>query len=754
VTYLVLRRREAREVPEDRPPDPKAVAKIMERENHAAQNHLAALSVMKPGMLRRFLLRLVLWAVAQVAGRLSRPGFLGTLGTIHFARWVTVPRTGDLLFLSNYGGSWESYLEDFITKAHNGLTGVWSNTLGFPRTTNLIGNGATDGARFKRWGRRQQVPTGLWYTAYPNLTTANIRTNAAIRQGIATILTEEEAGRWLSFFGSNARPASALEVNRIQSLVFGGLGFLRHGVCVGFTLSGDTAEARGWLSKILPKVAFGDGRKHDEGAVTIALSHTALSKLGLPAESLASFPQAFIDGMCTTWRSRVLGDTGADAPQHWWWGGPRKPVDGVLLIYARDGETLEKLRNEMAAALASHSGVEVITIPLQTIPGPADSSSARRKAKHEPFGFVDGVSQPIMRGTYKALRGADPIHIVEAGEFLLGYPDNRGYLPATPILDAIHDPDNMLPIAAETQVGFARPIVNDGRDVGRNGTFLAIRQLEQDVDGFEKFCNEVAQTVRDRFPKWMGVTSEFIGAKLLGRWKDGSSLVRFPYRSGTEENGEEHPMLRTSQGTASRSALVASVPPPAPPPSPKQEAPAAPAAVEAVPVVGGVARAVRTAVRRAKAVEPDNDFLFGAEDPQALRCPFGAHVRRTNPRESFDPGSQEQLEITNRHRILRVGRLYRPKEGQRPGLFFMCLNADLERQFEFVQQTWAQEPSFHGLCRERDPLIGSRGDCDNFTIPTRDGPVQLTGLPSFVQTRGGGYFFMPGKSLLHYLAGR
>jgi deferrochelatase/peroxidase EfeB len=751
VAYLVLRRREAGEVPEDRPPDPDLVGAIMDRENHASQNHLAALSVMKTGALRRFLLRVVLWLVGQVAGRLSRPGFLGTLSTIHFARWVMVPRTGDLLFLSNYDGSWESYLEDFITKAHNGLTAVWSNTVGFPKTSNLIGDGATDGARFKRWGRRQQIPTGLWYSAYPDLTTANIRTNAAIRQGIATILTEEEAGRWLSFFGSNARPASALEVNRIQSLVFGGLGFLRHGVCLGFRLSDRTPEARRWLAEVLPTVAFGDGRKHDKGAVTLGLSAAALSKLGLPADSVRTFPQAFLDGMCAPWRSRVLGDDGVNAPAGWWWGGPTKGVDGVLLVYAATRLTLRTLRKEMAGALAKHGHQLVILIPLQPIPD-APTSKGRQKAKREPFGFVDGVSQPIMRGTYKALRGADPIHIVEAGEFLLGYPDNRGYLPATPTLDAIHDPNNVLPIAAASQLGFARPIVNDPRDVGRNGTFLAIRQLEQDVAGFQDFCADVAERVRSRFPLWIGVSAEFIGAKLLGRWKDGSSLVRFPYRSSTADDGQEHPMLRTSKGTASSSALPA-LPPAAPPPMSSQapptnvraEAPRSNVGVEAL-------RSPRGGAPAESAVEPDNDFLFGAEDPQALRCPFGAHIRRANPRESFDPGSQEQLAITNRHRILRIGRLYQPFKGQRPGLFFMCLNADLERQFEFVQQTWAQQPSFHGLRGERDPLIGNRRDGDSFTIPTREGPVRLTGLPSFVQTRGGGYFFLPGKSLLDYLS--
>ena len=140
------------------------------------------------------------------------------------------------------------------------------------------------------------------------------------------------------------------------------------------------------------------------------------------------------------------------------------------------------------------------------------------------------------------------------------------------------------------------------------------------------------------------------------------------------------------------------------------------------------------------------------EDPQGLRCPFGAHIRRANPRESADPGSQEQLTITNRHRILRVGRRYQEAAGAEPGLFFMCLNADLERQFEFVQQTWLQSPSFHSLVEERDPLLGMRdatsrpSSDDGFTIPTRESPVRLRAMPEFVRTLGGGYFFVPGRS--------
>lgn len=82
----------------------------------------------------------------------------------------------------------------------------------------------------------------------------------------------------------------------------------------------------------------------------------------------------------------------------------------------------------------------------------------------------------------------------------------------------------------------------------------------------------------------------------------------------------------------------------------------------------------------------------------------------------------------------------------------MCLNANRERQFEFVQQTWVQNSAFHGLAGERDPLLGSREQGNEFTIPTRERPTTLRYLPEFVGVLGGGYFFVPGKSFLEFLA--
>ncbi|MGX8007562.1 cytochrome P450 [Mesorhizobium sp. ORM8.1] len=207
-----LQRLDDRDQPQNASIEPEALNKILAHEDLAAQNHLTAISTMKAGILRRLALRFSFYVISIAAQKVFKPGFLANINTIHFARWVLLPGTDRLVFFSNYGGSWESYLEDFIAKASEGLTGVWSNTLGYPRTRLLFLDGARDGDRFKRWARRQQVPTLFWYSAYPHLNTIRIRINSGIRRGIASA-TGNEARDWLSLFGSlprpQARPADA-----------------------------------------------------------------------------------------------------------------------------------------------------------------------------------------------------------------------------------------------------------------------------------------------------------------------------------------------------------------------------------------------------------------------------------------------------------------------------------------------------------------------------------------------------------------
>ena len=114
--FTGIRTLEQANQPDNRVPDREVLAKVIEQEDWAAQNHFAGISIMQEGELRRFTLRVAFWVVGQLVARRFAPGFLGELGTIHFARWILLPKTNKLLFFSNFGGSWESYLEDFITQ--------------------------------------------------------------------------------------------------------------------------------------------------------------------------------------------------------------------------------------------------------------------------------------------------------------------------------------------------------------------------------------------------------------------------------------------------------------------------------------------------------------------------------------------------------------------------------------------------------------------------------------------------------------
>jgi deferrochelatase/peroxidase EfeB len=718
--YSQLRAKEATDEPDDSTPDRAILADCMVRENDGNQNHLFGVSVMKPGLLRNLTLRLVYWVIGQLALVQFRPGFLGDIGTIHFARWILLPGTNKLLFLSNFGGSWESYLEDFITKASNGLTGIWSNTYGYPRTKNVFFEGASDGERFKRWARRQQRPTLFWYSAYPNNTSERIRTAAAVRQGLASASTEDEAADWLSQLGSRVRAADTIQSPQIQSLMFGGMGDLADATCLFLRLPADMRAARAWLAVLAPQISFGD-QLPVEYARILALTRSGLERLGLPEERVAEFPIAFQQGMSDPHRAKnVLKDTSEDGPDHWWWGSGDKSPDMALIVYAEPTAGRSKLNAEVdrqIRRLEQHGGSEIHRVVLSTLTkGPAI----------EAFGFVDGVSQPIIRGTRRWLKQGDSIHVVEPGEIILGYPDNRGHFPPSPTVPATDDPANVLPVVCSARAtgelpSFARTSANLPHDLGANGTFFVIRQLEQDVDLFNGFVTRAAATIADHPGVPSGLTpsqrEQWVAAKLVGRWKDGTSLVRYPDRPG---NG----WVIDGQLDVVMSGQTVEVD-----------------------------KANRAPPRHRN---PDNDFLLGKEDPAGHLCPFGAHIRRANPRESLNPGSQNQLAITNRHRILRAGRQYGPQNPDdatsRPGLLFMCLNADIERQFEFIQQTWVMERLFHGLDGEVDSILGRGLRGGRLTIPTPAGPVTVAGVEDFVTVRGGGYFFMPGRAAIRYLA--
>lgn len=165
---------------------------LQQQEDRIIQNQLTHLVELKPGLFRYLTLRFVLEAIYFLAKYHYNKGKLGNIETIHFARWIIIDKGKRLLFFSNYDGSWESYLSDFTDRASAGLTAVWSNTKGFPRSRFLIYDGAKDEQRFKAWTRRHQIYTNVWYSAYKTLTVKNINNNTAINEALFRKMTDEE----------------------------------------------------------------------------------------------------------------------------------------------------------------------------------------------------------------------------------------------------------------------------------------------------------------------------------------------------------------------------------------------------------------------------------------------------------------------------------------------------------------------------------------------------------------------------------
>jgi hypothetical protein len=166
------------------------------KEDILAQNQLTHVVRVKPGAFRHTTLVTVLRAVNLLAKIVFNQGNLGGIPSIHFARWVLLD-DGRLVFFSNYDGSWDNYLGDFVDRAALGLTGVWSNTEDFPPTRFLPFDGACAIEIFKAWTRSHQVPTQVWYSAYPNNTVVNIRDAVQILENLGQPIKSQTLSSWL-----------------------------------------------------------------------------------------------------------------------------------------------------------------------------------------------------------------------------------------------------------------------------------------------------------------------------------------------------------------------------------------------------------------------------------------------------------------------------------------------------------------------------------------------------------------------------
>jgi Dyp-type peroxidase family len=459
-----------------------------------------------------------------------------------------------------------------------------------------------------------------------------------------------------------------LEKNEIQGLVFTGYPRNEAGT---YLLLGvvDRALAQRWLRSILSEVSFGELREYG-ATLNVAISAPGLAALGLDAASLATFPLEFREGLRAAdeaYRPRILGDVGDSAPSTWAWGGPARPEVHVLLMLfgpkndASFAARLAEHRAHFAGALEElHPAIDTIRLP----------------ERREHFGFADGIAQPRIEGQAGRPDTADPI---KAGEFLFGYDNEFGKRPSSPSVAGAGARQQLPPMPDR-----------DRGDLGRNGTFMVVRQLEQDVAGFWHAMTEYGKSPTGEADP---AQATWLASKCVGRWPSGAPLVRSP--------DQDDPAWR------------------------------------------------------------DDDAFDYRDDARGFKCPIGAHIRKANPRDSLEPDRDESLIATRRRRILRRGRAYgeplarfAPDDGKKRGLVFICLNTNIRRQFEFIQQSWLNNEKFSGLYEDQDPVVGDQtpGYAATFTIPAHPLRRRLVGLERFVQVRGGEYFFLPSRSALAFLA--
>jgi hypothetical protein len=196
---VVLRKREQADPIVPQPYEPEKVARLREYEDHDVTNQYTAMGSIKPGEFRLWTEVVILCGVNWVARHIFTRGALARIGTIHFAHWVFLDQRRRGFFCSNYDGGHEAYMDDFINKAGFGLNLSFSSFMAYPATDWLVARGAWLEQEFKRFQRHHQIPTDVWYRAYPGLTLHDLARNSRIRNGFEKpIMSDDEIRRWLA----------------------------------------------------------------------------------------------------------------------------------------------------------------------------------------------------------------------------------------------------------------------------------------------------------------------------------------------------------------------------------------------------------------------------------------------------------------------------------------------------------------------------------------------------------------------------
>jgi Dyp-type peroxidase family len=453
----------------------------------------------------------------------------------------------------------------------------------------------------------------------------------------------------------------------------------------------------GWLTALRRDIVISnaDGSREDQSAAALAFTHSGLQQMNLASEVLDTFSIPFCEGMHQTDRQRRLGDSSAAAVRtvvaggaEWSGNTATQSAEGSLTPVVVHALLViyalddEPLDEAVQRAISLIGAHGVKVVRQRRLSLREDRNGIAR----EHFGFADGISQPLLQNGEAVISPAG-----ESAEEMRSHGVPAGEI----LLGHVNRhnepaPGPVIALDRNPAASHLSPIgaAEGFRNLGFNGSYLVVRELRQNVAAFWNSLDEAARQLTTS-----GVDAQWLAEKVVGRRIDGAPLV------------------------------------------------AAASSSDGVPL---------------------NNFGYAASDIHGFECPLGAHIRRANPRDSFPSRDKLQpdlaagrdlLEAANSHRILRRGRKYGPDiadarkdDGQDRGLLFMCLNSDLVRQFEFVQEHWLLNCSFATLFDETDPLLGPRG---RMTIPAHPLRLRPT-VETYVQLVGGEYFFLPSLSALDY----
>jgi len=247
----------------------------------------------------------------------------------------------------------------------------------------------------------------------------------------------------------------------------------------------DRHAGRALLRQLLPLTSGGLSSDLSRDAwVAVAFTYQGLRALGVPQESLDSFPRAFREGMAA--RAELIGDVGENAPAHWEAPFGTGDVHIALSALSSDAEQLDRELEQARVALENTPGVRVIW----------QQDVHQLPTGRTTLGFRDGISHPNIEGV--GLPCSNPQETpIKAGEFILGYPDETGNLPPMP-----------------------RPEV-----LGRNGTYVAVRKIHTNVAAWRQYLRANTSSPQEE---------ALLAAKMIGRWPSGAPLALAPEHDDPE----------------------------------------------------------------------------------------------------------------------------------------------------------------------------------------------------------------------------